>query len=81
MDEYTLVHKLMETFPRATFNVTRRNNNLRIHFKIADDCYTPSKWMLGNVLGIELKQIKVNFKNYDTLVSGKLFTLLGGVYL
>ena len=84
MNEKELASKLINTFPDITIYVTRKNSNLRVHFKAEEHNFVPSKWLLGNVLGIPLKDIKVAFKNYDDGIwsgPGKLFTLINGVYL
>ena len=84
MDEYTLVNKLLDTFPNITFQVTRRNTNLRIHFKADTVNYVPSKEYLCNALNIKPEQVKVAIKNYDDGIitgKGKLFTLINGIYI
>ena len=84
MNEKELAAKLLRIFPNITVYVTRKNSNLRVHFKAEEHNYVPSKWVLGNALDIPLDKIKVEFKNYDDGIwqgPGKLFTLLGGVYL
>lgn len=84
MDEHTLVNQILEIFPNVTFQVTRRNNNLRIHFKADPHNYVPSKEYLCNALDLNPKYVKVAFKNYDDGImtgSGKLFTIINGIYI
>ena len=84
MDEHTLVNRILEIFPRVTFQVTRKNNNLRIHFKADPHNYVPSKEYLCNALDLPEDRVKVAFKTYDDGIKngpGKLFTILGGIYL
>ena len=84
MNEEELAIKLLNVFPNITVHVTRKNNNLRAHFKAEEHNFVPSKWLLGNVLNVPLDQIKVQFKNYDDGVfncPGKLFVIINGVYL
>ena len=79
MDEKELATKILTIFPNITVHVSRKNNNLRMHFKAEEHNYVPSKWILHNTLGYPLEKIIVEFKNYDDGIlppcPGKLFTL------
>lgn len=84
MNEKELAMKLLDVFPNITIYVTKKNNNLRVHFKAEEHNFVPSKWMLANVLGMPEDYVKVSIKNYDDGLMqgpGKLFTLINGVYL
>ena len=78
MNEKELTSKLLEIFPGITIHVTESKNNLKVHFKAEEHNFVPSKWMLGNALGIPGDKIKVDFMKFDVGVwegPGVLFTL------
>lgn len=52
MNEKELAMKLLDVFPNITIYVTKKNNNLRVHFKAEEHNFVPSKWMICNVLGM-----------------------------
>lgn len=86
MDEKELTYKILATFPDVTFKIDTKRGNLRIHFKADSHNFVPSKWMLCNVLELPEKKVRVAVKKYnDGLFSenspGKLFTIIGGMYL
>ena len=84
MNEKELTMKLLDIFPNITVHVTKKNNNLRAHFKAEEHNFVPSKWLLHNTLDIPLDQIKVQIKRFDAggwTGPGKLFILINGVYL
>ena len=84
MNEKELAMKLLNVFPNITIYVTKKNNNLRVHFKAEENNFVPSKWMICTVLNMPKDQVTVSIKNYDDGLMqgpGKLFTLINGVYL
>ena len=84
MNEEELTMKLLKIFPNITVHVTRKNNNLRAHFKADEHNFVPSKWLLHNTLNIPLDHIHVQIKRFETELwsgPGKLFVIIDGVYL